>query len=414
MSALAERLAGVVGAEHVDAAGELALAAPADDAQAAELVRLAARDALVVLPLGAGTKRGWTHPPERADFALSTRRIAGVVAYEPGDGTVAARAGTPLADLRATVRAGGHHLTPELADGPATLGGVVAAAQSGFDRLRCGPLRNHVLGVRALLADGNVTKSGGRLVKNVTGYDLHRLYCGSHGSLCVLLEVALRLFPLPDAELVVRAPYPSREAALAAAERVLESHARPVAVTVDGASAPREEHVVEVFLAGRAETIAWERELALSLLFDRSADVETLAGERAASARAAAAGRDGAPGDWPTLVLTCTRSRLAPALAHLDAGLAATGCEARAALHPGVASAHVRIAGLDAERAVRLDAHLAAGPADVQWRAAPEDARDALALLGRPREAALALARRLRDALDPDGRFARGRGAGRV
>jgi len=135
-------------------------------------------------------------PPAGADWILSTRRLVGIVAYEPGDGTLTARAGTTFAALDEATERGGHVVTPDVAyPARATLGGAVGEGRSGFDRLRYGPTRHHVLGVRALLADGTFAKSGGQLVKNVTGYDLHRLYCGSRGSLCALVEVSLRLFP---------------------------------------------------------------------------------------------------------------------------------------------------------------------------------------------------------------------------
>ena len=153
-----------------------------------------------MVPCGLGSKLGWTRPPPRADLLVSTRRLAGLLRHEPDDGTLSALAGTPMSELRAAALAGGHWLTPDVAaPRRATLGGVIAAGQSGLDRLRFGPARHHVLGARVMLADGTIARSGGQLVKNVTGFDLHRLYAGSHGSLCVILEVALRLFPAPRA-----------------------------------------------------------------------------------------------------------------------------------------------------------------------------------------------------------------------
>jgi FAD/FMN-containing dehydrogenase len=190
-----------IGAARVSTRGALPLAEPQDEAQVCALLRLASREKLRVLPLGLG-------PAERAaDFALCTRALTGVVEYEPDEGVITARAGSTLAGLRALTVAQRHWLTPFLArEEQATLGGAISAGQSGLDRLRFGPLRHHVLGLRVALGDGTIVKSGGRLVKNVTGYDMHRLYTGARGSLCVVLEASLRLFPAPRAYAWVQAP----------------------------------------------------------------------------------------------------------------------------------------------------------------------------------------------------------------
>jgi FAD/FMN-containing dehydrogenase len=125
---------------------------------------------------------------------------------------ITARAGTTLAGLRALTAAERHWLTPFVArEERTTLGGALSAGQSGLDRLRFGPLRHHVLGMRVALGDGTIVKSGGRLVKNVTGYDMHRLYTGAHGSLCIVLEASLRLFPAPRRLVWLQVPGEGRE-----------------------------------------------------------------------------------------------------------------------------------------------------------------------------------------------------------
>jgi FAD binding domain len=190
-----------IGSARVSTLGSLPLAEPQDEAQLCALLRLAAREKLRVLPLGLG-------PASRvADFALTTRALTGVVEYEPDEGVITARAGTTLAELRTLTARERHWLTPFVArEQHRTLGGVLSEGQSGLDRLRFGPLRHHVLGMRVALGDGTVVKSGGRLVKNVTGYDMHRLYTGAQGSLCVVLEASLRLFPAPRTYAWVQEP----------------------------------------------------------------------------------------------------------------------------------------------------------------------------------------------------------------
>ncbi len=183
-----------------DGVPALPVAAPATVEQAIEVLRLARGERWTILPLGAGSKLGWARPPERCHVVLSSQNLRGITAYEPADGTLTARAGTPWSELVQATRAR-HHLSPELAGAArATLGGALGAGASGLDRLRYGPLRHQVLGIQALQADGSLVKSGGRVVKNVTGYDLHRLWCGSHGTLCFLLEATLRLYPAPAEE----------------------------------------------------------------------------------------------------------------------------------------------------------------------------------------------------------------------
>ena len=130
---------------------------------------------------------------------LSTRRLDSVLDYVPGDGTLTAQVGAPMEDLASCVAEGGHSLTPQLCGAAdSSLGGALGAGRSGLDRYKYGPLRHHVLGLRVALSDGTLAGSGGKLVKNVTGFDLHRLYTGSRGTLCVLLEASLRLFPAPE------------------------------------------------------------------------------------------------------------------------------------------------------------------------------------------------------------------------
>lgn len=180
------------------------VACPANVEQAQEVLARAAEADLPVVPAGLGSKLARCRPEVAAGdplLVLSTRRMDQVLEYVAGDGTLTAQCGASMQSLAEHVSEGGHHLTPDVQNpAGATLGGVLGAGQSGIDRLLYGPMRHHVLGVSALLSDGSVARSGGRLVKNVTGFDLHRLYTGSRGTLCVLLEASMRLFPLPEDE----------------------------------------------------------------------------------------------------------------------------------------------------------------------------------------------------------------------
>lgn len=171
---------------------------PTEEAELLEVLIEAQRCGQRVVPIGSGSRlAGYRPDAEDADLWVSLSAFDGVLDYVSGDGTLTAQAGATHGALAAVVHEGGHVLTPDLPP-QRTLGGTLASGESGFDRRRFGPSRHHVLGARVAFMDGSVARSGGKLVKNVTGFDLHRLYTGSRGTLCVLLEASLRLFPAPD------------------------------------------------------------------------------------------------------------------------------------------------------------------------------------------------------------------------
>jgi FAD/FMN-containing dehydrogenase len=241
---------------------EIPLARPADEAELVELLHFASRTSKKLLPVGFGSKIAWSGPLEPIDFALSTRAITGVVAYEPEDGTLTARAGSTIAELADIARRGGNHLTPDVAHtSHATLGGTLAAGHSGIDRTRYGPARHHVLGMRVVLADGTIARSGGRLVKNVTGFDMHRLYCGSHGTLGVIVECSLRLFAGPEATAFASASFATAADAVRAARSIEDEGARPYALVLEHALSKPLDWRLHVALAGRREPVEWELDL---------------------------------------------------------------------------------------------------------------------------------------------------------
>jgi glycolate oxidase FAD binding subunit len=156
----------------------------------------AVRDASVVAPVGARTQWGVGGPPPAS--AVEVRAPVGIVEYEPADMTITAGAGTSVAELDAALAERGQECPLDPADSRATLGGVLACGLSGPRRLRHGPLRDHVLEVRAITGDARVIKGGGPTVKNVTGYDLPRLFVGAFGTLGVITQVTLRCRPRPQ------------------------------------------------------------------------------------------------------------------------------------------------------------------------------------------------------------------------
>jgi glycolate oxidase FAD binding subunit len=168
-------------------------------ASAAELAaELAAADGTVRV-LGAATKLRWA-PDASPELELSTAGLDRIVEHNAGDLTAVLQAGVPLARAQETFREAGQMLALDPPDGGgATIGGIVAANDSGPLRTRYGGARDLIVGMRMALADGTVAKSGGKVIKNVAGYDLAKLFTGSHGTLGAILEVSVRLHPLPPA-----------------------------------------------------------------------------------------------------------------------------------------------------------------------------------------------------------------------
>jgi glycolate oxidase FAD binding subunit len=208
--ALPDALAEVAGAEAVRAAtADDAVAgvaprwviAPASGAALAALLPLAGAAGLRLAPRGGGTKGAWGAPPPALDAIVSTARLDSVLEHAWGDMTATAQAGCRIATLQATLAAHGQRLALDpLWPEAATVGGVIATGDSGTLRVRYGGPRDQILGATVALADGTLARSGGKVVKNVAGYDLPKLLTGAYGTLGVITEATLRLYPLPAAE----------------------------------------------------------------------------------------------------------------------------------------------------------------------------------------------------------------------
>jgi glycolate oxidase FAD binding subunit len=159
-----------------------------------------------LLPRGGGTKLAWGAGDTGADVELDTRPLNRILEHNEGDFTAILEAGVPLAEAQATFAEAGQMLAidPPLGAGDAaTLGGVMAAADSGPLRHRYGTLRDLVVGVTVVLSDGTIARAGGKVIKNVAGYDLGKLFHGSFGTLGVIARVAVRLHPAPAATATV-------------------------------------------------------------------------------------------------------------------------------------------------------------------------------------------------------------------
>ncbi|QBI53289.1 FAD-binding oxidoreductase [Streptomonospora litoralis] len=208
------------------------VARPPDTAAASALLAAAHRRGLTTVMRGHGTASDWGAPPERCDVVLETTALNGVE-HAAGDLVVQVGAGTPLADLQAELAAAGQRLTLDALVPGGTVGGAVATGLSGPRRLLHGPLRDLIIGMTAIRADGVAASSGGRVVKNVAGYDLGKLHTGAFGTLGLITSVTFRLHPLPEALRTVGATAPNPETAQQWTRDVLASGTVPAAVELD-------------------------------------------------------------------------------------------------------------------------------------------------------------------------------------
>ncbi len=232
---LTGRLAEIVGADHVLATASCAAYAvddqvpkaivfPGDAQELSEVMKYASSERLSVVPWGSGTQIGLGGIPARIDLVVGLKRLARIIDHKPGDLTATVQAGMRLREVQASLRPSGQFLPFDPAGYErATIGGILATNASGPWRQRYGTARDLVIGIRIVHADGTITKGGAKVVKNVSGYDLNKLYIGSLGTLGIILEATFRLYPLPAVEHTWIALFPTGESAASALAQILHS-----------------------------------------------------------------------------------------------------------------------------------------------------------------------------------------------
>ncbi len=206
---------------------------PESPEELAAALHAAAEVGLAVIPRGQGTKLSLGNPPRAGQVALSLAKLNRILEYTPEDLTVTVQAGARLAEVQAVLAQRGQHLAldPPFVE-HSTIGGILATNASGPRRLKYGAARDLVIGIRVAQVDGAITHAGGKVVKNVAGYDLMKLYIGSLGTLAVIVEATFKLHPLPPAERSLAAAFPTFAQAQDAALRLLRSPFLPAAFAV--------------------------------------------------------------------------------------------------------------------------------------------------------------------------------------
>jgi glycolate oxidase FAD binding subunit len=211
---------------------------PADAAQIAEIVQFAAMEKLAAIPTGGCSKLGIGSPPSRYDIALDLSRLNHVLAYDPKDLTLGVEPGMRMEDLLRTLGEQRQFLPLAVPfSDRATVGGIVATNSSSPLRHAYGAVRDFCLGMEFVTGEGAQAKSGGRVVKNVTGYDLHKLLIGSLGTLAVITRINFRTFPMPQAQKTFIASFSSAEGAFDFCRSVAHSVLTPQLVEVADPSA---------------------------------------------------------------------------------------------------------------------------------------------------------------------------------
>jgi glycolate oxidase FAD binding subunit len=173
------------------------IVSPQSSDQAAEFLRHANEQKLAIKIVGSGTKHGWGRPIDAA-LLLDTTQLTGIREHSWQDLTATVAAGTPWSTMQQALAVHGQHVALDpLWPDKATVGGIIATNDSGSLRLRYGSLRDLIIGMTIVLADGTIARSGGKVVKNVAGYDMHKLMTGAFGTLGLITEVTFRLHPIP-------------------------------------------------------------------------------------------------------------------------------------------------------------------------------------------------------------------------
>ncbi len=392
-------------ADSVDGVPARWVVSPGSTEETSAALRVAARHDLAVVPRGSGTKLRWGVGPERVDVVLDTTRMDALVEHASGDLIAVVGAGRRLDTLAADLAGAGQRLGVD-PNRSGTLGGAVATGATGPLRLHHGAVRDLVIGVRIVRADGVVAHAGGKVVKNVAGYDLGKLLTGSYGTLGVITEVAVRLHPVPPARRWVVATSASDADLDARVRRLVHARSAPSAVELDRPDPAG--GTLAVLLEGTGPGVD-----------ARVADTLALLGDGATGAEDPPSwwGSDPGAADSVLVKVTHELAGLGPLLAAVDTAAGRTGLRPGLRGSPAVGTAVVALAGdVDAPRLrsfvdeVRSRSGSFGG--SVVVLEAPPGAREGVDVWGPV--AAIDLMRSVKQQFDPGRRLAPGRFVGGI
>jgi glycolate oxidase FAD binding subunit len=384
-------------ADSVDGVRPGLVARPASTEEVSEILRAAAGHGLTVVPRGRGTKMTWGLPPRSADLVVDVGGMDQVLEHAAGELIVATQAGARLSDVQETLAAGGQRLAIDETVAGTSIGGALATNTSGPLRLVTGTARDLLIGVVFVRADGVVAKAGGRVVKNVAGYDIGKLLIGSFGTLGVVTEALFRVHPLPEVQRWVTVETSDAASTATAVHSVVHSQAVPGAVEVDLPS--NGPGTVSVLLAGQADGVA-----------GRVRTVSALLGSGSTVAEEAPAGWSSYPwgADDTGLKLTFVLSGLGDVVtAAREAGVSLRGSAGSGVVYGSISDVDRVAAAVDSLRSV-----CARHGGSVVVVDAPAPVKQSVDVWGPV--PALDLMRRVKDRFDPDHRLSPGRFVGGI
>jgi glycolate oxidase FAD binding subunit len=259
---------------------------PGSEAEVAAVLQFANDSGLAVIPRGGATKLGWGNPPRRADIVLSLARLNQVLEHAWADLTVVAEAGCTISALQQKLGEHGQRLAIDpLWPKKATIGGVLAANDTGALRLGYGGLRDLVIGVHLALPDGTLARSGGKVVKNVAGYDLCKLSTGALGTLGIVTQVTLRVHPCAAGAATLTLPMDGNDSMQHLVSDLLNSNLSPACMQVRASS--RHPAEIDIGLEGSQAGLAAQE-----------AKVSQIAGKRSGSNANSLRSASGLSGVW--------------------------------------------------------------------------------------------------------------------
>ncbi len=315
---------------------------PASVSQVCRIMKIASARGVAVVPVGFGAHLEAGATPRRPFLALSLASLNALVDHQPANMTLTAQAGMNLARLQAATAGSGQWLPvdPPFPD-QTSVGGLISANLSGPCRFSQGTVRDLLIGITVVRADGSVVKSGGRVVKNVAGYDLGKLYCGALGTLGVIVEASFKVRTLPQTRAVARTKCPDPAAAQDFVERILTAPLEPLFLEL-AARVPAAVCVLVVGFGGATEDVA-DQAATLRSLADGAGGMEELTDEEADALMAELRDSRAGSGAFLGLKASLPATTAAAFIAALEEEGRTSGLTMAVRAHAGNGIIHVRI-----------------------------------------------------------------------